>query len=232
MENIIKFLKSGGVEALILSILVLFFTALIKIPIKKYAAKRVIPEKITRFIPIIPFVLGGLLSMTIVGWKQGTVALNEEFFDLWLSSSGLSIAFYSCYENFRDSGNVKFEDVFQKAVYGLLKEKLGKETATTLKQLTEMAAEKFRQEKNGQSSIDFYEEMQKLLKNYVDTTEAGAIAKQVEEIWAELYGNSSYTEEVETVACTATEKYEYEVRKSHSVKKDNTEENEVKEEIK
>ncbi len=232
MESIIKFLKSGGVEAFILSILVLFLTELIKIPIKKYARKRVIPEKITRFIPIIPFVLGGLLSMVVVSWEQGMIDLNDEFFDLWLSASGLSIAFYSCYENFRDSGNVTFEDVFQTAVYGLLKEKLGKEPAATLKQLTETAVEIFRQEKNGQSSVDFYEEMQELLKNYLDTTEAGAIAKRVEKIWAELYGNNSYTEEVETVACTATEKYEYEVRKSHSVKKTNMEENKDKEEIK
>lgn len=69
MESVMKFLKSGGVEALILAIAVLLFTALIKIPIKKYAEKRVIPEKITRFIPIIPFLLGGLFSM-VVGYVK------------------------------------------------------------------------------------------------------------------------------------------------------------------
>lgn len=229
MESVMKFLKSGGVEALILAIAVLLLTALIKIPIKKYAEKRVIPEKITRFIPIIPFLLGGLFSMVVGCWKRGVIEFDDEFFNLWLSSAGLSIALYSCYENFRDSENISFEDIFETAVYELLKEKIGKEAATTLKQLTQMTAKKFRQKHNGQSSVDFYEEMQELLKNYLNSADSGTVAKRVEELWTEIYGDKSYKEEVETVACTATEKYEYEVRKSYSVKKVNTEENEEKE---
>ena len=58
--------------------------------------------------------------------------------------------------------------------------------------------------------------MQELLKDYLGSEEIGEVSKQVESIWTELYGETQHNEEVEKIACTATEKYEYEIRKSRT----------------
>lgn len=221
MEGVLKFIGSGGAEGAIVAAIITVLTALIKIPVKKYAQKQPIPERITRFIPIIPFALGGILSLPVVWWQKGEIVFGESYFQLWLCSAGLSIALYSCYENIRDGGRVAFEDAFKATLFAFLKERLGSERTADVKELTERIADLCRRERNGLLKNGLCEEVRELLKDRTDGSEADEVAKRAEELWTELYGGGAYPEEVETVACTATKKYEYEVRKSRISSKTN-----------
>lgn len=213
MEELIEFFSRGGVLSIVLAILIVILTALIKIPIKKMAERQALPAKVTRYIPFIPVVLGGIFSAFITWFKTG--ALGEQYYELWLCSTGASIALYSIFVNFRDSGKLEFSDLLKQGICTLLRQKLGNTKNSELKELTEKIDEWLIVSKSGGTG-DFYAEMQELLKNYMDNEEIGDLIKQVEKVWTELYGESHYNEEVEKIACTATEKYEYEVRKSRT----------------
>ena len=208
MEELIEFFSRGGVLSIVLAILIVILTALIKIPIKKMAERQALPAKVTRYIPFIPVVLGGIFSALITWFKTG--ALGEQYYELWLCSTGASIALYSIFVNFRDSGKLEFSDLLKQQDVSMNDAK-----NSELKELTEKIDEWLIVSKSGGTG-DFYAEMQELLKNYMDNEEIGDLIKQVEKVWTELYGESHYNEEVEKIACTATEKYEYEVRKSRT----------------
>lgn len=226
MKEIAAFFAKGGVEGAVLALITVCLTALVKKPVKRYAEKRALPAKVTRFIPLIPFVLGGILSALAVWCKRGTFSFGDEFFELWLCASGASVALYSCYENFRDSGKVSFKDELKGAVFALLEEKLSGSDKAVLKELTQNITERcrrfFAEEK------DFCAELRDLLCGYLKDEEADEIAEKVSQIRTELYG-VCYSGEVEKVACTATETYEYEVHKTRSAVAGNVHEDERKE---
>ena len=213
MEELIHFFTKGEVVSTVLAVVIVILTSIIKIPIKKLAQKRALPAKVTRFIPLIPIILGGVLSALVTWVKSGT--LGDEFYELWLCATGSSIALYSIYANFRDSGNVDFIDLLKQGIYTLLCNKLSGGKQAELKTLAETIADRLTLSKSGASG-DFYAEMQELLKDYLDSEEIGEVSKQVESIWTELHGDTQHNEEVEKIACTATEKYEYEIRKSRT----------------
>ena len=108
-----------------------------------------------------------------------------------------------------------FIDLLKQGIYTLLCNKLSGGKQTELKTLAETIADRLTLSKSGASG-DFYAEMQELLKDYLGSEEIGEVSKQVESIWTELYGETQHSEEVEKIACTATEKYEYEIRKSRT----------------
>lgn len=212
MENIAMFLKNGELEILILAVLTICITAIIKIPIKRYAQKKPLPKKFTRYISLIPFVVGGTLSLLWLFWKNGYVDFEDEFFNVWYGTSGLSIALYSCFSDFRDSNKITFQDKIKEAIYTLLRSKLSDANKARLKELTEVISEKYYSAITDSSDMDFNEDLQAVLQSYLSTDEIGTIAKQIDEIWAQTYGAVSEVDE-EVLACTATEKYEYKVKK-------------------
>lgn len=217
MEEISRMLGSTSAEAVLLAALTVVLTAVIKIPIKHYARKRPLSSKITQFIPLIPFVIGGILAVLVGYLKTGVTELNDRTIELWIGISGSSIAFYSCYENIRDSGRVAFADKLQDSIYRLLQEVFQKKGKAALKDLTLHIAESYYRAK-GNRLNDFYAEMQELLKDDLQEAEIGKLSKQIECLWEELYG-ADIAKLSENFACTATEKYEYEVRKERIVRK-------------
>ena len=112
MEELIHFFTKGGVVSAVMAVVIVLLTAVIKQPIKLLAQKRVLPAKVTRFIPMIPIAMGAALTALVLWIKNGSVQFGDEYFELWMCSSGLSIALYSCYANFRDSGKLEFPDKF------------------------------------------------------------------------------------------------------------------------
>lgn len=90
MEELVNFFTKGEVVSTVLAVVIVILTSIIKIPIKKLAQKRALPAKVTRFIPLIPIILGGVLSALVTWVKSGT--LGDEFYELWLCATGSSIA--------------------------------------------------------------------------------------------------------------------------------------------
>lgn len=224
MEELIHFFTKGGVVSAVMAVVIVLLTAVIKQPIKLLAQKRVLPAKVTRFIPMIPIAMGAALTALVLWIKNGSVQFGDEYFELWMCSSGLSIALYSCYANFRDSGKLEFPDMLKQGIYECLGKKLNTKNRAKLKELTDSIANCFHLSQVDPVKNDFYATMQEILKEYLGREEISEFSKEVEGLWTGKYGRKDCLEEVETVACTATEKYEYEIRKRRSASQMRTEE--------
>ena len=67
-----------------MAVVIVLLTAVIKQPIKLLAQKRVLPAKVTRFIPMIPIAMGAALTALVLWIKNGAVQFGDEYFELWM----------------------------------------------------------------------------------------------------------------------------------------------------
>lgn len=100
MDKLIDFLMSAGLEVPVNALAILIITGLIKIPIKRLAAKAHRPSKITRFITLLPVILGFGLTVFFMFIESGRVCFSDGFYNAWLSSVSLSLAIYAVWEKF------------------------------------------------------------------------------------------------------------------------------------
>ena len=114
--------------------------------------------------------------------------------------------------------------MLKQGIYECLGKKLNTKNRAKLKELTDSIANCFHLSQVDPVKNDFYATMQEILKEYLGREEISEFSKEVEGLWTGKYGRKDCLEEVETVACTATEKYEYEIRKRRSASQMRTEE--------
>lgn len=101
MEAILNFLRQEDAAVVVLAILINLLTGLIKLPLKKLAARAEEPARYTRYLTFLPVILGFFVS---VGYDllfgRGRFTFDEALCETWLASSGLSLAIYAFAEKF------------------------------------------------------------------------------------------------------------------------------------
>lgn len=115
MEEIAEVLRQYSLEAVILALVINLSTALCKIPIKALARKAKNSASITRFIVFMPIILGFALTVCYAKWFVGSLVIDKEFMQLWLTSSSLSLTFYAVFEKLMPSKNKAENDAAIKA---------------------------------------------------------------------------------------------------------------------
>ena len=101
MEAILNFLRQEDAAVVVLAVLINLLTGLIKLPLKKLAARAEEPARYTRYLTFLPVILGFFVS---VGYDllfgRGRFTFDEVLCETWLASSGLSLAIYAFAEKF------------------------------------------------------------------------------------------------------------------------------------
>lgn len=100
MYKLIDLLTTVEFEIPIIAIATVLLTGVIKQPIKCFADRTKNPIKITRFITLLPVVLGFGLTVLFTFLYSGRVDFTDAFFNRWLSSVSLSLAIYAFWEKF------------------------------------------------------------------------------------------------------------------------------------
>ena len=100
MDNLIDFVTSAGLEVPIIAIAIVILTGLIKMPIKRIANHAHYPKRITRFIILLPVVIGFGLTALFMFIDSGAVHFTDGFYNRWLSAVSLSLAIYAVWEKF------------------------------------------------------------------------------------------------------------------------------------
>ena len=137
MDKLIDFLTSIGLQVPIMSLVIVILTGLIKIPIKHLADKTHSPKKITRFITLLPVVLGFGLTVLVMFLCNGIVNFTDAFYNIWLSSVSLSLAVYAVWEKFVPSEKKLLSDAEIKANQELVDELKDKLINNHITELTE-----------------------------------------------------------------------------------------------
>lgn len=107
MDEIIQIITQYGVDSVLLALVINLATSLIKRPIKIAAHKSKNVKKITRFIVFIPIVVGLIINLGYsYVFSFAAKPYQVEFYNLWLSSTSLSLAFYALLEKFFSEKNV------------------------------------------------------------------------------------------------------------------------------
>lgn len=223
MEEMMEIIRRFGGKEVLLGLCVVIVTELIKIPIKKIASRTENPASIMRYISLVPFAVGALVA-AVSGFMEGDNFLFErDFTDRWLCCSGLGVALYSCFVNFRDSSKKTFSDDLKNTLYVKLLELLGDKKKSAV--LAERTAGLLRAETDDDL---FMEEVYTYLKEDLSREESDKIAGELKNIYSEMKRTQ------EAVVEQSTESYEYE-RCSHTLttrREEKTESNLHKEENK
>ena len=98
MEEITAALRLYGLETVILALAINICTAFCKIPVKLLARKAKDSASITRFIVLMPIVIGFVFTLCYARWIARSAILDKAFLQLWLTASGLSLTFYAVAE--------------------------------------------------------------------------------------------------------------------------------------
>lgn len=98
MEQILVFIKTYGLEAVVIALLINILTGLVKMPIKKLASKLEDYTKVTRFVVFFPILIGFGLTVCYQQFIVQSFSFDEKFYSLWLTSSSLSLTIYAILE--------------------------------------------------------------------------------------------------------------------------------------
>ena len=98
--TITELVQEYGVNSVLIAAGVCILTGLIKMPIKRLAAKTKEPSKYTRYITFLPLMFGLGATALYEYLIAGTVRFTGDFVTLWLTSSSLSLAIYALLEKF------------------------------------------------------------------------------------------------------------------------------------
>lgn len=100
MKDLLNFVFSNNLQIPVIAVITVVLTGVMKLPIKKFAAKMRNGQKLTRFITFIPIVAGFAVTVLAVFLRFGEVDFNDKFFACWLSAVSLSLAIYAFWEKF------------------------------------------------------------------------------------------------------------------------------------
>ena len=91
-EDIVEIIARYGLETILIAVTVNILTALIKLPIKYLAGKTKNSARITRFIVVLPLIIGFGATVCYMKLVTGNIIFGRAFITLWLTSSSLSPA--------------------------------------------------------------------------------------------------------------------------------------------
>lgn len=115
MFKLIDLLTTVEFEIPMIAIVTVLLTGIVKQPIKCLANKTKNPIRITRFITLLPVILGFGLTVLFMFLYRGKVDFTDAFFNRWLSSVSLSLAIYAFWEKFIPSEKKILSDAEIKA---------------------------------------------------------------------------------------------------------------------
>ena len=98
--TITELVQNYGLDSVLIAVAVCILTGLIKMPIKRLAAKAKDSSKYTKYITFLPLLLGFGVTALYEYIMTKTVSFTGEFITLWLTSSSLSLAIYAFIEKF------------------------------------------------------------------------------------------------------------------------------------
>ena len=96
----LELMQDHGLNSLIIAILVFILTAIVKMPLKKLAARSKDKSKYTRYITFLPLIISFGITILYEYILNGKVVFTEDILKLWLTSSSLSLAIYAFKEKF------------------------------------------------------------------------------------------------------------------------------------
>ena len=91
----LELMQDHGLNSLIIAILVFILTAIVKMPLKKLAARSKDKSKYTRYITFLPLIISFGITILYEYILNGKVVFTEDILKLWLTSSSLSLAIYA-----------------------------------------------------------------------------------------------------------------------------------------
>lgn len=97
-EDIVEIIARYGLETILIAVAVNILTALIKLPIKYLAGKTKNSARITRFIVVLPLIIGFGATVCYMKLVTGNIIFGRAFITLWLTSSSLSLTIYAVLE--------------------------------------------------------------------------------------------------------------------------------------
>ena len=101
METTIsELVQNYGLDSVLIAAAVCILTGLVKMPIKRLAAKTKDSSKYTKYITFLPLLLGFGATALYEYLMTRSVSFAGEFITLWLTSSSLSLAIYAFIEKF------------------------------------------------------------------------------------------------------------------------------------
>ena len=98
--TITELVQNYGLDSVLIAVAVCILTGLIKLPIKRLAAKAKDSSKYTKYITFLPLILGFGATALYEYIMTRSVSFAGEFITLWLTSSSLSLAIYAFIEKF------------------------------------------------------------------------------------------------------------------------------------
>ncbi|MCH5164505.1 MAG: hypothetical protein J1F36_05760 [Clostridiales bacterium] len=109
-DDVVEIIAQYGLETILIAVMVNILTALIKTPIKYFASKTKHSTRITRFIVILPIVLGFAITLCYRKFLLCDLSFGKEFVTLWLTSSSLSLTIYAVMEKMLPSKKSILQD--------------------------------------------------------------------------------------------------------------------------
>jgi len=100
MEVILNFIFCNNLQVPLIAMITFILTGVLKLPIKRVAAKIKDGQKLTKFITFMPVVIGFAVTVLVVFISFGEINFDEIFFTYWLSAVSLSLAIYAFWEKF------------------------------------------------------------------------------------------------------------------------------------
>ena len=109
-EDIVSIISQYGLETIMIAVLINIATALIKMPIKYFANKTKHSARITRFIVILPLIIGFVITLCYMKFIVCNFSFGKEFVTLWLTSGSLSLTVYAVIEKMIPSKKSVLQD--------------------------------------------------------------------------------------------------------------------------
>lgn len=109
-DNVVEIIAQYGLETILIAVIVNVLTALIKMPIKYLASKTKHSTRITRFIVVLPLIIGFVITLSYTKLTTGGLSFGKEFVTLWLTSSSLSLTIYAVIEKMLPSKKSVLQD--------------------------------------------------------------------------------------------------------------------------
>lgn len=98
LSDLLNFIAEYGLDVVLLALGINVATAVFKRPLKAFAKKFANGERFTRFLVFLPVVLGFGLTIAYRALTKQSPLFAEGFYNLWFSSSSLSLTFYAIWE--------------------------------------------------------------------------------------------------------------------------------------
>ena len=109
-DNIVELIAQYGLETILIAVLINILSAIIKTPVKHFAKKTKNSTRITRFIVLVPIIIGFIVTLCYKRLIVCDESFGKEFVTLWLTSSSLSLTIYAVMEKMIPSKKSVLQD--------------------------------------------------------------------------------------------------------------------------